>query len=117
MTNMSLIIVVSWINCYPGDVVLADRGFDIHESVGVMGAEVKIPSFTKGRQQLSAVDVESSRSIAHVRIHVERVIGLLRNKYTILQDTIPIDLITAVKNSTDSSHRQRVLQQSNPSNG
>ena len=55
-----------------------------------MGAEVKIPSFTKGRQQLSAVDVESSRSIAHVRVHVERVIGLLRNKYTILQDTISI---------------------------
>ena len=77
----------------PGDVVLADRGFDIHESVGVMGAEVKIPSFTKGSQQLSAVDVESSRSIAHVRIHVERVIGLLRNKYTILQDTIPIDYL------------------------
>ena len=74
----------------PGDVVLADRGFDIHESVGVMGAEVNMPSFTKGRQQLSAVDVESSRSIAHVRVQVERVIGLLRNKYTILQDTISV---------------------------
>ena len=68
-------------------------GFDTHESVGVMGAEVEIPSFTKGRQQLSAVDVESSRRIAHMRVHVDRVIGLLRNKYTILQDTIPIDYL------------------------
>ena len=62
----------------PGDVVLADRGFDIQESVGLMCAEVKIPSFTKGRKQLSAIDVESSRAIANVRIHVERVIGLYK---------------------------------------
>ena len=59
----------------PGDVVLADRGFDIHESVGLMCAKVKIPSFIKGRKQLSAIDVESSRAIVNVRIHVERVIG------------------------------------------
>jgi len=59
----------------PGD-VLADRGFDIHESVGLMCAEVKIPSFTKGRKQLSAIDVESSRAKVNVRMHVERVIGL-----------------------------------------
>ena len=84
----------------PGDVVLADRGFDIHEYVGVMDAEVKIHSFTKGGQQLPAVDVESSRSIAHVRIHVERVIGLLRNKCTILQDTIPVDYLITDSHST-----------------
>jgi hypothetical protein len=29
----------------PGDLVLADRGFDIRESVGVMCAEVHIPHF------------------------------------------------------------------------
>jgi hypothetical protein len=35
----------------PGDLVLADRGFDISESVGVMCAEVHIPAFTKGKKQ------------------------------------------------------------------
>ncbi|KAK2142831.1 hypothetical protein LSH36_908g00019 [Paralvinella palmiformis] len=40
-----------------------------------MCAKVKIPSFIKGRKQLSAIDVESSRAIVNVRIHVERVIG------------------------------------------
>ncbi|XP_014679850.1 PREDICTED: uncharacterized protein LOC106819777 [Priapulus caudatus] len=77
----------------PGDIVLADRGFDIKESVGLMCAEVKIPAFTKGKKQLSPVELEATRKIAHNRIHVERVIGLVRNKYTILQSTLPIDYL------------------------
>ena len=77
----------------PGDIVLADRGFDIQESVGLMCAEVKIPDFTKGKSQLSAYEIENTRKIAHVRIHVERVIGLLRNKYTIMSDTMPVDFL------------------------
>ena len=48
----------------PGDVVLADRGFDIGDSVGLMCAEVKIPAFTKGKKQLSALEIESTRKIA-----------------------------------------------------
>ena len=74
----------------PGDIVLADRGFDISESVGLCCAEVRIPAFTRGKKQLSALELESTRKIAHTRIHVERVIGLDRNKYSILQSTIPI---------------------------
>ena len=62
-------------NIFPGDLVLADRGFDIKDSVGSLMAEVKIPSFTKGRSQLAPADLETTRQIAHVRIHVERVIG------------------------------------------
>ena len=76
-----------------GDVVLADRGFDIRESVGLMCAEVKIPAFTRGQKQLSPLEVEGTRRIAHSRIHVERVIGLVRNKYTILQSTVSIDYL------------------------
>lgn len=76
-----------------GDIVLADRGFDIKESVGLHCAEVKIPAFTRGKSQLSPVELETTRKIAHTRIHVERVIGLVRNKFTILQSTIPIDYL------------------------
>ena len=77
----------------PGDIVLADRGFDIQDSVGLHCAEVKIPAFTRGKKQLSPLEIEQTRKIAHTRIHVERVIGLVRNKYTILQSTIPIDYL------------------------
>ena len=77
----------------PGDLVLADRGFTIHESVIFQRAELAIPAFTKGKDQLDPVDVEKTRGIANVRNHVERVIGLLRRKYTILSGILPIDFM------------------------
>ena len=43
---------------------------------------MEMPVFTKGKNQLSPLDVESTRKIASVRIHVERVIGLVGQKYT-----------------------------------
>jgi len=61
----------------PGDMVMADRGFTIHESLALRRAELAIPAFTKGKSQLDPIDVENTRGIANVRIHVERVIGLL----------------------------------------
>lgn len=44
----------------PGDLVLADRGFDIGDSVGSFAATIQVPAFTKGKQQLSANDVEKT---------------------------------------------------------
>lgn len=79
----------------PGDIVLADRGFNIEDSVGFYQAKLHIPAFTRGKKQLSAQEVEETRKIANVRIHVERVIGLVRRKYIILQSTLPIDLVKA----------------------
>ena len=74
--------------------MLADRGFDIHDSCGLYCASLKIPSFTKGKPQLSPVDIETTRSLANVRIHVERVIGSVRQKYLILGHSIlPIDYV------------------------
>ncbi|KAK0139962.1 hypothetical protein N1851_023125 [Merluccius polli] len=76
----------------PGDVVLADRGFNIGDSVGFYCASLQIPAFIKGRKQLSAYEVAETRKIANLRIHVERVIGLVRRKYQILQSrAMPIE--------------------------
>ncbi len=69
---------------------MADRGFDIRNSVGLMYVEVKIPAFTKGCCQLDAQDVELTQRITHLRIHAERVIGAVRNKYTVCHDTVSI---------------------------
>jgi len=78
----------------PGDVVLADRGFDIAESVSIKQASLYILAFMRGKEQLSALEIEETRSIANVRIHVKRIIGCVRQKYTTLQSTLPINFVT-----------------------
>ena len=45
----------------PGDLVMADRGFTIHESVWFHQAELSIPAFTKGKDQLDPIDLEKTR--------------------------------------------------------
>ena len=53
----------------------------------VLPFSLDIPAFTKGREQLSAGEIEKTRNIANVRIHVERVIGAVRQRFTILSAT------------------------------
>lgn len=82
-------------NLHAGDVVMADRGFLIEDLLRKRGVELSIPAFTKGKSQLHPLEIENTRNIANVRIHVERIIGQLRQKYTILhQFKFPISLIT-----------------------
>lgn len=76
----------------PGDLVLADRGFDIAEDLSLFGASLAIPPYTKGKDQLSQSEVERARELSRVRIHIERAIGRIKN-YKILQSTLPISLI------------------------
>ena len=75
-----------------GDLVLADRGFDITETLACHGATLAIPPFTKGKPQLSAQEVETARKLSRVRIHVEHAIGRLKC-FKLLQSTLPISLI------------------------
>ena len=77
-------------NIHQGDVTLADRGFNVEEVIGYKGATLNIPAFTQGKVQLSPEEVESTRRIANVRIHVERVIGAVRQKFKILSATTPL---------------------------
>ncbi len=46
--------------------------------------KLEIPSFTRGKSQLLQADVENSKQLSSVRIHVERVIGHMKKKYRIL---------------------------------
>ena len=86
----------------PGDQILADRGFTLRDDfAAACSAELIIPIFTKGKKQMSAQDVEMSRKISSVRIHIERVIGLMRNRYTILKGILPIQCVQSI---TDEAH-------------
>ena len=50
-------------NLLPGDVVFADHGFTIAESVAAMHAKLYILAFTKGKSHLSALEVNDTRKI------------------------------------------------------
>ena len=41
---------------------------------------MQLPSFAKGKRQLAAEEVEKTRKIASVQIHIERVICLKGNE-------------------------------------
>ena len=59
------------IHCH-GDQILTDRGVTFPDEFAAgCGVELIIPSFTKGKKQLSSKEVETSRQIATVRIYVE----------------------------------------------
>ena len=68
------------------------RWFLIEEELATCGAVLRIPTFTWGKKQLTARDVDISWQIPHVRIHVEHVIGQLK-KFKILVSVTPLCLV------------------------
>jgi hypothetical protein len=74
-----------------GDSVMADRGFDILEDLP-KGVTLNIPTFMRGRDQLSLEEETETRRIASVRIHVERAIERVKN-FRILQGRYPTSMI------------------------
>ena len=79
----------------PGDEVMADRGFPIRDLLLERRATLNIPPFTqkcawgKGKR-LSNPAIRKTKSIAKLRIHVERAIGRLKN-YRFLSQTMPLN--------------------------
>ena len=77
----------------PTDLILADQGFYIFELVAQCNAQAKFPAFTKGKAQLSTKQIHESRELAHVWIHVECLIRMVKQKYSILEGVLPISFI------------------------
>ena len=75
---------------HTGDVILADRGFTCREYAHMTMAEVKPPPFTKGKKQLEKVDIDWNRELSGVRIHTERVIGVVLDYEVSIQTTIKV---------------------------
>ena len=68
----------------------------------MLHAEVKSLHFTRGKKQLSKMEVDKSRDLSQVRIHVERVIGILKQKYTILESHVPITFMECLEGEPHS---------------
>ena len=71
-----------------GDLVLADRGFNIEDLVLAQNASLLTPAFLKGRSRFQLKEESDSRIIARARIHVERFNQRLK-LYKYVGDYIP----------------------------
>ncbi|XP_041950359.1 uncharacterized protein LOC121711097 [Alosa sapidissima] len=86
----------------PGDQILADRGFTLQEDFALLGAHLITPAFTKGRKQLSGREVEESRLKSNVRIHIERVIGALKNRFHVLDGPLPVQFVKSLRDEMEN---------------
>ena len=70
-----------------GDSVMADKGFTISDLLAQRGVSLNIPPFMQNGK-MSEGDVKLTRSIATLRIHVERAIERIKN-FRIISGCIP----------------------------
>lgn len=74
-----------------GDSVMADKGFNIQDILAPHGVRLNIPPFNTKAHQMLPQDVIETKSIASVRIHVERAIGRIK-EYRLLDGIIDNNL-------------------------
>jgi len=70
-----------------GDSVMADKGFDVQDVLAAYGVRLNIPPFNTKAHQMLPQDVVATKSIASVRIHVERAIKRVK-EFRLLAGTI-----------------------------
>ena len=75
----------------PGDLVLADRGFDIKDVLLPQKVNLNIPPFLKGRAKLTPQEEILTKLIARVHIHVEQAIERMK-KFKIISNRVPLNL-------------------------
>ena len=75
----------------PGDQVMADKGFNCQDELASVGASLLMPAYMKGVKQFSKEQTEHNKTIASLRVHVERLMERIKN-WHIFDHRIPISL-------------------------
>lgn len=78
--------------CEPGDVIMANRGFNVQDFFAPQDVTLAIPHFTKGKGYLLPKELSKDKKLAKFRVHVERIIGLLKT-FKILSTTLKYNLV------------------------
>ena len=74
------------------DSIMADKGFDIEDLLLEKGVQLNIPPFLQSQAQFSSKDVQQTKTIASLRIHVERAIRRIKEYHFFDSDVLLIAL-------------------------
>jgi hypothetical protein len=104
---------ISWISpCYPGriqdkdivacsgyldalefgDHVMADKGFNIRDMLVLRGCDLIVPPKKGNNQDFTTEQILKTRTVANLRIHVERWMQLFK-QFKFLHRTLPINML------------------------
>lgn len=92
-----------------GDMVLADKGFLVKDEVEAKNASLRIPCFVRKGNQLHPTEVEVTRNYSRVRIHVERLINVLRRKFNVCSDMARISAIAKENDLFEKDMYDKIL--------
>ncbi|KAG7502763.1 THAP domain-containing 11 [Solea senegalensis] len=97
----------------PGDIVLASCNLDIADSVAARGAQFKIASSYQG-ETFGGLDgsplPDSSSETLSVQRHVERVISMVKRRYTMLTGPVETPFTTAPERTSNLSTFDKIVQ-------
>jgi hypothetical protein len=74
--------------CDPRDSIMADKGFNVQDIFAPYDIAINLPTFLKKKNRITGSTLRSDRMISSKRVHIERVIGLMKT-YKILSQ--PMD--------------------------
>lgn len=94
----------------PGDVVLACRDLDIADSVAARGASFKIAGARKGEAQSRSPGPHGASEAVIVRRHVERLISVVKRRYTMLTGPVESPFSTACERTSNLSTFDKIVQ-------
>lgn len=74
---------------------MADKGFNIDDLLKEKGVGLNIPPFLQSQAQFSAQDVHETKTIAKLRIHVERAIRRIK-EFHFFDSDVPLSTLGSV---------------------
>lgn len=77
------------------DGVMADKGFNIDDLLRSKGVQLNLPPYLLNHAQLSPEEVKETKTIAKIRIHVERAIRRIK-EFHLFDSEIPMSLLGTV---------------------
>ena len=76
----------------PGFMVLFDKGFNVQNLFLCCQVTCVLPPFVQGKRQFTRSEVYHGKCIARARIHIERVMGILK-EFRLLDHKLPLSMV------------------------